>query len=252
MIRVKRTGDALGDHMMAAHFVRTLVDHGIEASYCADHYRDLVDVPVGALDGEDFYFDYTANGNPHVPTFDKTKTIFEIVSEKFRNQTMRPFYGTVMTPWVPVVFRETPGLKYDVVLVTKSGVWSRWRDWPGFPALKSALTSRGLTWIDASEQNVRNQDLLGLVARARAYVGIETGASHYVSMVARDKGVIIQSGYSWAGYWAPYRFKVLSHAVPCAPCFSHIKNGHRCGLAHACMTEIKPADIMGAIEEYLA
>lgn len=252
MVRVKRTGDALGDHMMAAHFVRTLLDHGIDAVYAADHHRELVDVPLDRPgDGQDFYFDYTLNGDPVRPVFDKRRTIFEIVRDSFVTKTKLATTLEIKTPWVPVTFVEQKVSAVDVVLVTKSGVWSRWRDWPRFAELKDAMTKKRIRWIDATEQNVRSHELLNYVDRSKVFVGVETGASHYVSQYARTKGIIVQSGYSWSDYWSPYGYKIVSKYTMCERCFSHLKNGHQCNFDHACMAGIPASRVMGEIERFL-
>ena len=199
MYLIKRTGNALGDFMMAAFFVKLLNDNGIEAKYHKSWYADLVNVDKG-IEGIEFYFDYSSNLNPYFPVFDKTKSIIELVSGRFKNKFNIKEELKILTPYVPVNYTEHSDIRgVDVSLCTKSGVWSKYRDWPFFNQLKHELAKRKISFIDLTQNRIFNNTCLNYVKKSKVYVGLETGTSHYVPQVANN-GIIIQSGYSFFDY----------------------------------------------------
>lgn len=250
---VRRTGVALGDHMMAAFFVRLLNDNGIDAVYGTGFYRDLVDVPL-SVEGEpyeDFFFTYH-HGDLRAPAFDASKSIVETATQRFKSAFGIDREILIRTRHVPVKFVELRGgQRYDVVMCTKSGVWSRYRNWPYFEELKREFDVRGISHFDLSRNGVRGNECLNYVAASKVYLGLETGVSHYVSQVAK-KGLILQSGYSTLGFWCPYLYEALSEPVPCAPCFIHCKTQpYDCPFGHQCMRNLSVSKVLARIEELL-
>jgi len=252
MHTIKRTGDAIGDHCMTAFFVQLLNDNGIKATYGATHYRDLFDIPVNDY-GFEFTFDYSANNNPRNPTFDKNRTILEITLDKFKTYfpDLKDTEFKIKTPYVPVKYKDNPDIKsYDIVMATKSGVWSRYRNWLYFPELKKVLDKEGITYYDLSENNIKNNDCLNYVKKSKLYIGLETGTSHYVSQFANNKGLIIQSGYCDISYWCNYKYEIISRNVNCKPCFLNLKT-QPCTNGHICMKNITVDMVMEKIKEML-
>ncbi len=250
---IKRTGGAIGDHMMAAFFVQLLNDNGIEAVYGTHCYRDLVAVPLSE-EGES-YHEYTFfyhEGVLQRPTFHPTKTIIEIATERFQQQFDITQSLEVKTPYVPVKFVENNAIpKVDVVLCTKSGVWTRYRNWPYFPQLKRKLEEQGISYVDLTEQNIQNNDCLNYVHKAKLYIGLETGVSHYVSQVV-NRALILQSGYSSIDFWCPYHYDYLAEDVACKKCFIHCKTRpYQCQYRHQCMQNISVDQVMHKIQEWL-
>jgi len=140
----------------------------------------------------------------------------------------------------PVIYRHDPSIKgYDLCLVTQSGPWTPYRNWPHFSELKSLLVENGITFIDLSEEGVKGNNFLNYVKKSKIYLGLETGASHYAAPYAK-KGLIIQSGYCNFNYWAAhYNYQKIEHPVKCAPCWK--KKG--CEHDHKCMRKI-PASLV--------
>lgn len=247
---IKRTGDAIGDHMMAAFFVQLLIDNNIDAVYGANYYRHLVAVPLSQPHEkyEEFYFQYH-EGPLRRPHFNKEKTILELVIQRFCTKYDIHKELKIVTPFVPVIFKEDPNIpKVDITLVTKSGKWSKYRNWPYFGELKKALTKKNLTFIDLTEKRIYDNNCLNYVKKSRLFIGLETGASHYVSMVA-NKALIIQSGYSSFDYWCPYPFEYIAEDVACKKCFIHCKSRpYRCSKDHKCMRNLSVDEVMKKIE----
>ena len=132
----------------------------------------------------------------------------------------------------------------DIAICSRSGYWSPYRDWPSFPRLKVLLTDAKLRWHDLSESGIRGNECLNYVRKAKLYLGLETGMSHFVSSVAR-RGLILQSGYSCFEYWSTYGYSYLCRHVACSPCFlTHV---NECPHMHRCMTEITAEMVLQAI-----
>ena len=251
---INRTGRAIGDHMMAAFFVQLLNDNGLPAVYGSPHYRDLVKVPLsrkGELYDE-FYFLFH-QGNLDCPTFDKEKSALEVVLDKFKARFDISDPLRVQTNYVPVNYVDIEEIRgYDLAMATKSGVWSRVRDWPYFDRLKHELDKRSISYIDLTASNVINNECLNFVAKSKLYLGLDTGVSHYVSQVAR-KGLIIQSGYSDFRFWCQYDYEHIENKLPCSSCFIHCKTTpYTCPNEHRCMREISVDQVLRKIEQLMA
>jgi len=250
---INRTGDAIGDHMMAAFFVQMLNDNGIPAVYGTPHYRSLVDVPLSSPDEnyEEFYFFYH-DGPIDNPTFNREKTILELVTERFKAQFAISQPISIHTEYVPVKYEDEELIQgYDVAMVTRSGVWTRVRDWPFFDELKQQLDVKKINYIDLTASNVRNNACLNYVSKSKVYLGLETGVSHYVSQVV-SRGLILQSGYSDIDFWCPYDYEHIEHRLPCSKCFIHCKTRpYSCPNEHRCMREISVEEVVRNIERLL-
>jgi len=101
---------------------------------------------------------------------------------------------------IPVIFYEIETPTYDVVLHTNTGSWSIYRMWPYFDELESLLDKQGITHIEIANRKrygrIGGIKYLNYVNNAKLYVGLETGPSHYVSSIAKNKTLIIQSGFA--------------------------------------------------------
>jgi hypothetical protein len=159
---------------------------------------------------------------------------------------------------IPVVFYKIDIPTYDVILHTNTGSWSIYRMWPYFEELKSLLTNVGISWLDIADRKngrIGGIQYLNYVDNAKLYVGLETGPSHYISSIAKNKTLIIQSGFAEYNFWAyGYQFDHLEIDVPCRPCFlniNDIKTNKGCPNNHKCMREIGPKDVFNKIEKML-
>lgn len=180
---INRTGTAFGDHLMAAFFVRLLNDNGIEAVYGTGFHRDLVDVPL-SVDGESYqeYFFTYHEGDLGAPTFDASRSVIQTATERFKRAFGVDQEIAIHTPYVPVKFAKLGAIpQHDVVMCTKSGIWSRYRNWPYFGDLKQELEKRRISFFDLSAAGVRGNECLNYVARSKLYLGLETGLSHAVA-----------------------------------------------------------------------
>ena len=93
----------------------------------------------------------------------------------------------------PLKYSDNPSIKgVDVCLVTETGSWTPYRNWPSFKDLKMLFTKKGISFIDLSMEDIKGNNFLNYVKKSKVYLGLETGASHYAAPFIGDKGLIIQ------------------------------------------------------------
>jgi len=232
-------GGALGDNLLAAWVVNILNFNNISALLTgAPRIRNLINSKIY---------------NPHSDTnaipipLNRTKRKdpnFTIVTDLLNNFIKKSKENIcvgeidIENAPHPIIYQDNPLIKgYDVCLVTQSGSWTPYRNWPHFSELKSLLIDNGITFIDLSQKGVKGNNFLNYVKKSQIYLGIETGASHYAAPHLGGKGLIIQSGYCDFNYWAAhYNYQNLEHQVDCSPCWKR----QGCPYEHKCMAKIHP------------
>lgn len=148
--------------------------------------------------------------------------------------------------FIPVKYRDLPEIaSVDVALCTKCGYFSKYREWDKFSKLKEMMQAKRISWIDLSEKKIKNVAALNVVNKAKLYVGIETGMSHYVSHFANGKTLIIQSGFAPFSYWCNYDYEKIEFPTSCAPCWKTSNKG--CPHGHKCMKKIGVEQVMNWI-----
>ena len=157
---------------------------------------------------------------------------------------------------IPVTFEEISGIPaVDVVMCTKSGTWSPYRDWPYFKELKKKFDRVGISYYDLNANKCYGHECLNYVKNCKLYLGLETGTSHYVSKFANGKALIIQSGFAYPDFWAlPYDYEFISQPVDCSPCWLNKKdkaNGQGCKFYHKCMKDIKSEIVFRKVIKWL-
>ena len=236
--RIFHSGDAFGDNLFSAYITKTLQDNGYNALLDNIRISHLVECPK---------FDENILDNRHVQSFDcvrnnrtglQTNVKFNVYSDllsefkkKFNIKSDIKLYDN----HIPVKFTKLDNIpSYDIILVTDTGYWSPYRKWPYFNELKELFKKYGITYLDANELSIRDNILLNYIDRAKLYLGLETGTSHYVSKVANGKALILQSGYTNFSYWAKiYEYECLSIIVDCSPCWKRYGCEH-----HNCMNSL--------------
>ena len=136
----------------------------------------------------------------------------------------------------PMSYTDNPDIDgLTVCLVTQTGKYTPYRNWPYFQELKTLFTTNGISFIDLSAELIWGNDFLNYVKKSKIYLGLETGASHYAAPYVDDAGIIVQSGYSDFNYWAAhYNYEHLHYDINCAPCWKRVG----CPYDHECMREI--------------
>ena len=149
----------------------------------------------------------------------------------------------------PIIYKDIPDINgVDVAIVTKTGPWTPYRNWPYFDDLKRLLAKNNISYIDLSEEKIKNFEFLNYVKKSKIYLGLETGASVYAAPFIKDKGLIIQSGYSNFNYWAAdFNYQKIENRVECAPCQKRTE----CHEEHKCMTKILPEKVLNLVKEKL-
>ena len=249
--RIGYHSTAFGDNLFSAAVVEILRQNGFEAYLDNKKIEHLVDCPI---------YDQRRMASRRVLSFNCVRrnrtgkdtevehTVFTDLLSQFRKAVGLKDEIITNIDSIPVRWEEKRySDQCDVVLVTETGSWTPYRNWPNFEELKNLLRGHSISYIDASEERCRDNDLLNRVRQSRLYVGLETGASHYVSRFANGKALIIQSGYSDFRYWAgAYDFEPVSSRVECSPCWKR----EGCP-GHACMNEIGAETVFELIVQRL-
>lgn len=212
-----------GDTLLASRLVQTLRNKGYDAYSKINPWSNLVDPSFSSGRRRSGDIEICLPYDGHAPIFEQwTKRIFSKTGIKInRNE---------IVPYAPTVDMDIDVPLFDIVMVSETSNFTPYRNWNGFADLKSLLTESSLSWIDLSEKKIKNILCLNYVKKCRVFVGLESGVSHYVAEYAANKGIIIQSGYSYPGYWGPYGYRFIENNVPCSGCFllSGCSNNHEC------------------------
>ena len=162
--------------------------------------------------------------------------------------------------YVPVKFYETPEVRQvDVVINTRTGNYTPYKRWPYFKELFKMFKNHCITWMNIDHDWRETYGIRGLnyVKKAKLYLGLDTGMSHYVSQFANGKALIINSGFTPSfEFWAwPYDYEYIEvKDLPCKGCLINkhdIKQGTVCSYGHRCMYEIKPQQVFEKVVSML-
>jgi hypothetical protein len=230
---------AFGDNLISVFFTATLSDNGFNAVLYNPDIAHLADCKVTDNSGTGGWltFDCLRKFRTGLDT-DKKYNIITDLAEVFSEKFNISRKINIIRNYIPVKFREYDNVPaYSVVMVSETGYWTSYRNWPYFKELKELLKLSKIDFLDLSENRIRNQEFLNYVNKAKVFLSLETGASHYASKFAGGKTIIIQSGYCDFNYWAGlYDYDHIRHDVKCSPCW--LRKG--CSWDHKCMKSIKP------------
>lgn len=256
-LQVVWPGRGFGEHLIIAKVTSILVDNNLDV-ILKERYKiaGLVDCKkIPYLSDSTKYDEY----EKHIWFYniqDRTPIILQYIKhfEEVFERKIEVTRGTI-----PVIFYKMEVPTYDIILHTNTGGWSIYRVWPYFDELKSLLDKHKISYIDIADRKKHGRiggiQYLNYVNNAKLYVGLETGPSHYVSSITKNKTLIIQSGFAEYNFWAyGYQFEHIQIEVPCRPCFlniNNIKEGKGCPYNHKCMAEIGPQDVFNRIEKML-
>jgi hypothetical protein len=231
MINIRDELGGLGDTCMAGQLVSILRDNNIDAYLCENKHSHLLDVPI-TKNSHNFGFNYIHDFWSFKRSNRDSIMQQNIKRVPFNQDIAPPQFGVKITKnYVPVKFHDEKINSVQVVLNTKNS-GSTVKGWSRFGDLKNRLDENKITWIDLDEENIYDNLSLNYVKYAKAYVGLDTGRSHYSSFFANTKGIIIQSGYNKSGYWCNYDYIFVGHdCCRMSPCFldfeHHCNNKHR-------------------------
>ncbi len=240
------SGKAFGDNLISALFTVTLCDNGFDAILYNPDISDIVDCPATSSPISRGWrtFECLRQNRTGLETQKKFNVITDLIEEFIKKFNIIQQIK-VERDYIPVKFIEYNDVPaHDVVIVSAAGYWSAYRNWPYFKELKNLLRTYDIDFLDLSENRIRNILFLNYIKKAKLFVGLETGASHYASMFANGKTIIIQSGYCDFDYWAGiYNYDHIQYDVECSPCW--LRKG--CSFSHKCMKEIKPEYVLEKI-----
>jgi heptosyltransferase I len=158
------------------------------------------------------------------------------------------------------------------IVMTPAALWEtkRWQP-EGFAAVARHFLERGYPVLLAGAPNEAEEcrriaaaapgavvlagltslpELSALIQRSAIMVTNDSGPMHLTTALGRP--VVTMFGPTNPVWVGPYRRPdaVVSAGVACSPCY--LRNLSRCPHDHACMEEIKPERVIGAIEAQLA
>ena len=245
-------GTAFGDNLFSAYVTKVLHLHGFDARIDNPRIADLVDCPLfiqknDLVDYEIKTFNCVRQNRTELQTSKQFTVYSDLLHEFSRQFNIGYEIGTVLDH-VPVKFIFDSSVRsYDIAMVTETGWWTPYRNWPYFNKLKKMLSAASISFVDLSMKKIRGNLALNIVRNCRLFVGLETGISHYVSKFANGKALILQSGYTPFNYWAgTYDYQRLNYPVACSPCWK------RSGcLEHKCMKLLQPEHVFKSIIKVL-
>ncbi len=251
--RITYHGSAFGDNLFTAYVTQVLRQHGLDARLDNPRIAGLVDCPRFVEEERLRHREIKTFGcvRQNRTGFQTTEqfTVYSDLLSEFARQFDIGYEIRTVLDHVPVKFAlDTSARSCDVAMVTETGWWTPYRNWPYFRELKEMLAAAGIFCIDLSSERIRGNRALNVVRNCKLFLGLETGVSHYVSRFANGKALILQSGYTPFGYWAGvYDYQCLKFPVVCSPCWK------RSGcLDHRCMVELPAEQVLCAIRERLA
>lgn len=231
--------NAFGDNLISVFFTVTLCDNGYDAVLYNPDIAYLADCQITNSPNTKGWlsFECLRKNRTGLDTDKKYNIITDLVEEFSRKFNINRRIDVIRN-YVPVKFKEYNNIPaYSVVMVSGTGYWTSYRNWPYFKELKELLRLSDIDFFDLSENRIRDMEFLNYIKKAKVFLGLETGASHYASKFANGKTIIIQSGYCDFYYWAGlYDYDHIRHNVKCSPCW--LRKG--CSYNHQCMKEIKP------------
>lgn len=251
----KWSGRGFGNNLILATVVRVLNDNGVSAVlYPHRTITGLVDVPMWDAQQHAGYVwaDAVTATTQRVKNIDEP-FVMQLIRRAERIFNQRIHFDKARHGSAPVTFQEMDVPEYDVAMNTVTSDWGKYRDWPHFAALKGMMELAGISYVDLNEEGIYGHKCLNYVRRAKVYLGMDTGMSHYVSRFANGKALILHGGISVFHVWSfPYDYEPLLENVDCIfrPCFldrTRLAEGQSCPYGVRCITEIKPERVIGEI-----
>ena len=161
--------------------------------------------------------------------------------------------------YIPVKYYEIPEVRQvDVVFNKNTGPYTPYKKWPYFDELCKLFDQHKITHInlDRDWRETYGIKCLNYVRKAKVYLGLDTGMSHYVSRFANGKALIIQGGFNYFERWSwLYDYEAIQiEDMPCRPCRilkKDVKQGNKCPYDNRCMKEIDPQWVFDKVCERL-
>jgi hypothetical protein len=247
-ISVMYSGRGFGDKLLAAFLSLILRDNGLEA--------------------------YRKKGFPYnlvMHSFEKSKNVDAMIY-RFGYLNIKPInilrqnidnlqnkLGSTLNitrTAIPIDYPDMPAISgMDIVIHSKVGRWSKYKEWPFFDEFKEELYKRNVSYIDAADILKRygtgikgSYACLNYVAKSRLCLALDSGFSHLISSVGAGKTFILQSGYTLKSFWSTYDYKFISFPVPCSPCYLSTFHGDKCFNEHQCMRKISVTKVIQELD----
>jgi len=256
-----RRDASFGDQLIATLMVHVLNDNGIESYYesrikketaifwggCT-YIENLIDCPLSKNCHENMIVHWPIP-NEDVAKKNTKISILDDLLNQFKIKYKIKKEIKINRNFIPVKYEEIKNInRYDVVICSDVGKFSTHKKWPYFNKLKSLLSDKKISFIDLNENKIKDNECLNYVKSSKIYLGMDTGTSHYVSMVA-NKGLVIQSGVTSSNWWNLYNYKVIEYKTQCCPCF--LKTHENCIHENICTKNISAEFVFEEIEKLI-
>ncbi len=260
-----RRDAAFGDQLLATLMVHVLNDNGIESTYetrtkkettqeynSCQYIEKLIDCPITKNVNLKKYQikQHWAETMPNEHLY--KGNILESFLENFckKENIKKKILIKKERNYIPVVYYDIPEIKEtDISLALNAGTTGKYKEWPYKKELKEQLKKNNISYVDL--EHIKDIKCLNHVKKSKLYLGIDTGISHYVSMIC-PQSLIIQSGVTSYKWWCLYGYDYIEHPVECSSCFlKSSKNDLKCLNSQKCTFEIHPKTVIKKIKEKL-
>jgi hypothetical protein len=241
--RIKRSGNAIGDQLLASLFVHILNDNGIPAVLNLAKKIDFIDCGY-IFDENNEFIDYDFR---YRNAQEKDESIMKSAIDLFKKQFDIDQEIINKRKHIPVKFQEDDNVpSIDVVMVTNSSAFAPVRDWPYFKELKKELDKNNISWIDITEQGIIDSLFLNYIKKSKVFLTLETGPAHMASqLINKNNSLAIQSGYCLNSFWNMYRYNYINYNIECEKCFF---KKTVCNNDHKCMKNISVDTVLNKIK----
>jgi len=246
----------IGEPLVLGWMVQTLIDNGIKALF-QQHDRMAKLSPLGCPTVDyrwlpkkykkyRWFYTYEDKASIHIQYLVHYSNLFEQPLKIYRN-------------YIPVKYYEIPEVRQvDVVMNTQTGPYTPYKKWPYFKELCQMFDKHHITHIDLDRdwRETYGIKCLNYVRKAKVYLGLDTGMSHYVSRFANKKALILQGGFNYFHRWSwLYDYEPIQiEDMPCKPCTilkKDVKKGMGCQYKNRCMKDIDPKLVFEKVCERL-
>jgi len=243
-------GRGFGEPLIISLFTNILNDNNINAVFHQHRFtKNLIDCPL---------LDLSENSNHK--NFIKYRVDYKLIDVPVILQYIEQAEQIIgkkiklTRNHVPVLYYDIPEIpKVDIIMNTLTGTFTPYKNWPYFNELKNLFKVHNLSYIDLNEEKIYGIECLNYVKKAKLYLGLDTGTSHYVSQFANGKALILLGGFTPVNFqFYLYDYDLLYIDIFCRPCWLNkesVSQGMICQNDYKCMKELSVEKVFKAVKK---